>query len=281
MRLSRATATCGLLAAACRADDTSGCDKALHIIVARGSTEAPGVGRIGVVAGNVSLALPGSSIAAVDYPATFEDYIGSESAGVLGITQLLANYTKQCPNGKVALLGYSQGGQAVIDTLCGHSEYPFNDTSDLGDSYKANIVAAVTFGDPSHVVAAPWNAGTSKKDGIFQRKNLTACEPYTDIIKGWCDTGDIYCDSGNVTGVHGSYFANYTKDATNFIVGKYNASLSTTGPNATITTSSPTPSSTASSTGPKTTGNAGAAVRPSTVTAGGALVLAFLYAAFV
>ncbi|KAK3688875.1 cutinase-domain-containing protein [Podospora appendiculata] len=201
------------------------CATGIHMIVARGSIELPGEGRMGVVAGNVSLLIPGSTVSAVDYPATFEAYFASEAKGSEVFTTLIAEYTKQCPKTKIALLGYSQGGQALMDALCGNSEWGFTPSADLSESYESSVVAAVTFGDPSHTVGAPWNAGTSNQTGIFARSNLTACEPYSDSIRGWCDTGDIYCDNGNNTKVHGSYFKNYTMDAAEFIVKRYNLSL--------------------------------------------------------
>lgn len=77
---------------------------------------------------------------------------------------------------------------------------------------------------------------------IFQRANTTACEPYTPNIRGWCDTGDIYCDHGNVTGVHGSYFNNYTTTAAEFIVRRFNESQAQASPTA---SSTPSPSATA------------------------------------
>jgi hypothetical protein len=124
-----------------------------------------------------------------------------------------------------------------------------------------------------------WNEGTSNHNGvsrklehrilslltelpqIFQRANTSGCEPYSPVIKEWCDKGDIYCDAGNVTGVHGTYFANYTKAATNWIVSKWNESLAATNSSGSPTgTASPTASGTAasssSSTAPPTVTNA-------------------------
>jgi len=112
-----------------------------------------------------------------------------------------------------------------------------------------SVVAVVTYGDPSHNANASWNLGTSKSSGVsppppssghpiasalhsptnkpqlFPRLNIDACEPYTDRIKGWCDTGDVYCDKGNNTKIHATYFANYTTVTVDYIVGKYNASI--------------------------------------------------------
>lgn len=84
------------------------CSSALHIIVARGSAEAPGTGLMGGVAGNISAVIPGSEIVALDYPAAFDAYFTSEPAGVASLTNALSTYVSACPNGKIALLGYSQ-----------------------------------------------------------------------------------------------------------------------------------------------------------------------------
>ncbi|KAB5576214.1 acetylxylan esterase 2 [Coniochaeta sp. 2T2.1] len=254
------------------------CATGIHLIVARGSTEPKGLGRIGVVAGNVTEAIPGSTVTAVDYPATFDAYFQSVNLGVTAMTALIASYITACPSGKIALLGYSQGGQVAMDVVCGTSEKLFAVTPDLSDAFLHNIVAVVTFGDPSHMANQSWNEGTSNKNGIFQRANTSACEPYSPVIKEWCDTGDIYCDAGNVTGVHGTYFANYTDDATEWIVSRFNASMTTNDSSPTGGASpsgSGTPSPTASGTGapsssstaPPTTPNAAGVVQPASLTA--------------
>ena len=123
----------------------------------------------------------------------------------------------------------------------------------------------LTYGDPSHTVGAPWNFGTSNTTGIFPRTNITACEPYSDQIRAYCDTGDVYCDRGNNSAIHGSYFKNYTKEASEWIVAKYTASLAgnaTSGGHSNTTTSaSGSPSSTGAST--PTTGSSSTPTGPS------------------
>jgi hypothetical protein len=63
------------------------------------------------------------------------------------------------------------------------------------------VIAVVLYGDPSHVVGQPWDLGTSNHTGIFPRQDNLACAPYGRKIKSWCDTGDIYCDAGNTSGI--------------------------------------------------------------------------------
>lgn len=221
------------------------------MIVARGSTEAVGLGRIGVVAGNVSELVPGSSVDAVVYPATFDAYFASEGTGVLAMTAMINEYTAACPESKIALIGYSQGGQVAMDVVCGTSETLFNVTADLSDALAKNVVAVVTFGDPSHMSGMPWNAGTSNNTGIFQRNNTAACEPYNPNIRAWCDTGDIYCDKGNNRTIHGTYFSydHYVSQAAEFIVGRYNESLANSSSGAPTASGTATVSPTVSSTG--------------------------------
>jgi len=111
------------------------CATGLHMIVARGSNEPAGLGKIGVIAGNVSLAIPGSTTAAVDYPAVIEQYASSVAKGMAEVVRMVAEYTKRCPDTKIALLGYSQGAHSVMDTVCGGSSAGFNASSDLSEAF--------------------------------------------------------------------------------------------------------------------------------------------------
>ncbi|KAK4171065.1 cutinase-domain-containing protein [Triangularia setosa] len=204
------------------------CTTGIHMIVARGSTEAPGLGRIGVVARNASLLIPNSSIAAVDYPATFENYFTSYENGASEFERLVLEHVKVCPDAKIALLGYSQGAHAMMDAVCGDRDDGFFVSPDFREALGSQVVAIVGFGDPSFNASAPWSVGTSTSAGLFARHNITTCEPYAARIRSWCDDGDVYCSLGNLTTVHGSYFDNYTLDAAEFIVKRFNSSEPTT-----------------------------------------------------
>ena len=91
------------------------------MIVARGSGEAQGEGVTGSVVSSVSQSISGSSGVGIVYPASLTDYLNSESQGITAMTQSIQNYTQQCPDGKFALLGFSQGAQIVGDVLGGGS----------------------------------------------------------------------------------------------------------------------------------------------------------------
>jgi acetylxylan esterase len=142
------------------------CATGVHMIIARASTENPGPGVIGQVATDVMQQVPGSDMVAVDYPATLQNYQSSEGQGTTAMTQLVRSYAAACPTGKIALMGYSQGAQVALDTVCGTSEQGFTATQPLSGNVTSNIVAVVLMGDPSHNAKAPWNQGTSTNDGV-------------------------------------------------------------------------------------------------------------------
>ncbi|KAK0658911.1 cutinase-domain-containing protein [Cercophora samala] len=222
------------------------CSTGIHMIVARGSTEPVGYGRIGVVAQNASLLIPNSSIATIDYPATFEDYFTSYATGTSEFEKLVLEHVQACPDTKIALLGYSQGAHAMMDAVCGSSDDGFSVSPDFKKALGSQVVAIVGFGDPSFNATDPWSVGTSTGAGLFARKNITACEPYAARIRSWCDEGDVYCDLGSDRAVHGSYFANYTLDAAEFIAERFNSS--DTVSDAPTTTAPPTTTPTESGT---------------------------------
>lgn len=108
------------------------------MIVARASTEAAGEGATAAVANLIAASLPGSDSVAVDYPATLDDYLNSQAAGVSAMTTMIQQYVASCPSSKIVLLGYSQGAHVIGDVLCGNSEAGFTATEPLGTAYASN-----------------------------------------------------------------------------------------------------------------------------------------------
>ncbi|KAH8897976.1 cutinase [Thozetella sp. PMI_491] len=210
----------GALASAQQNCTTTG----VHMIVARASTEKPGTGIIGAVATQVQQQIPGSDIVAVDYPATLDNYLTSESQGVSAMTKLVNDYAVACPNSKMVLMGYSQGAQVTADTLCGTSEANFNATQPVSAEIASKVAAVVLMGDPSHTVGASFDQGTSTKNGIFPRRNVAACNGLAARMVSFCNDQDTFCDSGpqNQTGidVHISYVQTNGDAAVKFIVSK-------------------------------------------------------------
>lgn len=84
------------------------CPSGAHIVVARGSEEPQGPGVLGPIAQRIQNIVPGSDVDFLVYPALFEPYNPSQMAGVAAMTQLVGDFTHQCPDTKVIILGYSQ-----------------------------------------------------------------------------------------------------------------------------------------------------------------------------
>ncbi|PON25811.1 hypothetical protein TGAM01_v205248 [Trichoderma gamsii] len=225
------------------------CAKGLYMVVARGSEEAPGTGVTGNLTSQIAAKVPGSQVAAVDYPATLNDYESSEGKGVQAMQKLLNAYGQACPDSKIAILGYSQGAQVSSDSVCGGAGNPFIDDKALSTSIMDNVVAVAIFGDPTHVANITYDRGTSVHNGLFNRTDasLDVCKSYASRIISYCDTGDVYCDSGNNVTVHHLYIDRYGSEIVDFVVSQYqkaagssNSSSTTTAPPATSATATPT-----------------------------------------
>ncbi|KPM35578.1 hypothetical protein AK830_g10991 [Neonectria ditissima] len=241
-------------AAAAAAAAQKNCTDGLYMIVARGTGEKEGSGIFGsTIAEDVADRIDDSVIEPLDYPASFSDpsYVDSEKEGVKEMQEVIMDYHEACPDAKFAVLGYSQGGQVADDAFCGGAGGGFSELDALPSDFVLSYVAAIVlFGDPSHVASATFNRGTSKKDGVFARDNVTFCEEnYGDILRSFCDTGDTYCDRGNDTGVHGSYFTTYDKEVVDFVVERYEALKKSSTATTTATTPASTSGAASSATG--------------------------------
>lgn len=95
----------------------------IHLLVARGSTEAPGTGnQLRGLVQRITQANRGADTEAVDWPADVGQRISYSQSVGLGTTAVknqLTAYVNRCPNSKVVLIGYSQGAQVIGDALCG------------------------------------------------------------------------------------------------------------------------------------------------------------------
>ncbi|KAF4964686.1 hypothetical protein FSARC_7393 [Fusarium sarcochroum] len=226
------------------------CADGLYMIVARGTSEEKGTGITGDIAKDIAKRVNGSIIEPLDYPATFKNYEDSESDGVKAMTSVLTTYHKSCPDGKIAVFGYSQGGQIATDTFCGGAGGDFSSNKPIStDLVQDSVVAIIVFGDPSHVANASYNLGSSKNDGVFERDDIKLCEDdYSDIIRSYCDKGDVYCDKGDDEDVHGGYVSKYGDDVADFVVKQYESAASGKESTTTATSTAAEATATGSST---------------------------------
>ncbi|KFY75163.1 hypothetical protein V499_04862 [Pseudogymnoascus sp. VKM F-103] len=149
--------------------DGSAC-KAVTVIFARGTTESGNVGALvgppffsalATAIGTENLAVQG-----VDYPADIAGFLaGGDAAGSKKMAELVGQAFTQCPDTKVVMSGYSQGGQLV-----------HNAANQLSADNSAKVAAAVIFGDPDDGDAVG---------------SIPAAK--VDVI---CHAGDNICDGG-------------------------------------------------------------------------------------
>jgi len=107
-----------------------------------------------------SLGADGVAIQGVDYEATIASNVQMGRAGGPVMAKLVKQAKEKCPDTKIALGGYSQGGFVVSNAISS------------GGVNKDDIAAAVVYGDPSRVAAG----------GLDKSK-----------VKDYCVTGDGVC----------------------------------------------------------------------------------------
>ncbi|KAF7914443.1 uncharacterized protein EAF01_000849 [Botrytis porri] len=142
------------------------------VIFARGTTE---IGTLGTVVGPPFLsalksALGSSSVTmnGVNYPADIPGFLqGGDPTGSKTMASMVTSTLSSCPDTKVVISGYSQGGQLV-----------HNAAKLLPADTTAKISSAVIFGDPDNGDAV---------QGVSADK--------TDII---CHAGDNICQGGSL-----------------------------------------------------------------------------------
>ncbi|KAK4505128.1 hypothetical protein PRZ48_003091 [Zasmidium cellare] len=197
------------------------CASGLYIIVARGSNQPAGEGSPGEVGNMIEALVADSYSVAVNYPAVIIDlddnYFSSVIEGIEDTKAKIQDYVAACgASSRIALLGYSQGGNVVTDTLAGGTGKP----DPIGEEYRQNIIGAAVFGDPRFNAGQPVSAGTSTTDGIFARdSSLAALNTWSNVLRSYCDEGDPFCSSDFDLNVHFAVVEKYAQAATDFIVG--------------------------------------------------------------
>lgn len=111
----------------------------LYILVARGSNQPEGEGSVGPVANLIEAQLAGSYSHAIDYPATIisweSNYFSSVEDGIEDTKKSIQEYVAACgEDARIALIGYSQGGEVMTDTLAGGTGKP----EPIAESYRKN-----------------------------------------------------------------------------------------------------------------------------------------------
>ncbi|MDF2824075.1 MAG: cutinase [Mycobacterium sp.] len=165
----------------------------VEVVFARGTSEGPGVGRVGVALADSIRAQSGLNVGTygVIYPATY-DFLGAAD-GARDATNHISVMAQQCPGTRIVLGGYSQGA-AVVDMLAGIPPLG-NRVGDLGSApplpgnLNGNVAAAAVFGNPSAKFGVPLSSS-----GQFAGKAIDQCSD-----------GDPICSDGRNPFAHTSY----------------------------------------------------------------------------
>ncbi|MGD9619906.1 MAG: cutinase family protein [Mycolicibacterium sp.] len=182
----------------------------VEVVFARGTGEAPGIGRVGAAFAN-SLApqLGGLTVGTygVNYPASY-DFLHT-AAGATDATNRIAAMAQQCPGTRIVLGGYSQGA-AVVDMLAGVPPLG-NKVGDIGSapplpgSLNGNVVAVAVFGNPATKFGNPVSA-----TGAFAGKAIDLCA-----------AGDPICSGGRNPFAHTNYESSpFIGQAAGFAAGR-------------------------------------------------------------
>ncbi|KAF2640656.1 alpha/beta-hydrolase [Massarina eburnea CBS 473.64] len=225
--------------------NTTAC-QTYHAFIARGSDSGyPGhLGPLAkLVCGNLTSSADSNTTCGYEnivYPAnsswsgpTTDIWCKSAAIGAQAGQEQLREYADRCPDAKLILLGFSQGGSVALDVLGGGGGVVFNCTQednaalDPESSPGSHIVAAAIFGAVHRSAHQPYSVqnGGQNYNGSTPRSaaQLSDLAKYKDVLREYCNVGDPICapsspDQAPVN--HLNYFEKYNDDAAEFIVAK-------------------------------------------------------------
>jgi cutinase len=161
----------------------------VEVVFARGTTEDPGIGRVGQAfvddlrsrIGNRTL-----GVYAVNYPASLDFLAAAEGAN--DASTFIQTVAARCPATRLVLGGYSQGA-AIIDVLASVPFPLIGFTKPLPMDVTNKVAALAVFGNPAGKIGLP----------------LTSSPFYGSKAIDLCNTGDPVCSAGDSVPAHRSY----------------------------------------------------------------------------
>lgn len=181
-----------------------------EVIFARGTSEPPGIGRVGEAFVASLRGQTGMNIGvyAVDYAASrLQLHSGDGAKDVISHVKSMAS---ACPDTGLVLGGYSQGAD-VIDIVSGVPIGGISWGDALPAQYADNIVAVAVFGN----VANRTGGSLATQSSLLGSKAIDLCNP-TDPI---CHPGPGNEWPGHTEG----YIPTYTNQAAGFVAAKLQA----------------------------------------------------------
>lgn len=166
----------------------------VEVIFARGTFEAPGIGRTGeAFVNSLRPQLGGRSLGvyAVNYPASLD--FARAVDGIVDSSNRIRTVVDSCPDTQIILGGYSQGAAVnayvTMDAIPEGVALPPGVTDTLGASQRDRIAAVVLFGKPSAAVVGLVNraAPPITMGAAFADKTLDLCAPQDPV----CEAGSL------------------------------------------------------------------------------------------
>ncbi len=163
--------------------------KDVQVVFARGTDEAPGIGRVGQAfvdslrgkIGNRSMGVYG-----VNYPASYDFLAAADGAN--DASAFIQDVVNTCPDTRLVLGGYSQGA-AIIDIITSVPFPAIGFNNPLPPNVPDHVAALAVFGNPTAKVGLP----------------LTSSPVYGGKAIDLCNAGDPICSDGNAVPAHRSY----------------------------------------------------------------------------
>ena len=169
------------------------CDD-VEVIFARGTFEAPGIGRTGEAFVNSLRPRIGDrtlGVYAVNYPASLD--FARAVDGIADSSNRIRAVVGSCPGTQIILGGYSQGAAVnayvTMDTIPDGVALPPGVTETLAAEHRDRIAAVVLFGKPSATVVGLVNrtAPPITMGSTFAGKTLDLCAPQDPV----CEAGSL------------------------------------------------------------------------------------------
>lgn len=190
----------------------------IEVIFARGTFEAPGVGKVGQpFVDALRSRLPDRTIGvhAVNYPASLDFARGAD--GVVDASTRINDLAISCPTTDIVLGGYSQGaaisGYVTSDTVPAGYVLPAGLSGPLPTAVADRVAAVALFGKPSAGILnlLHRDAPAIAIGAAFTGKTIDLCAPQ-----------DPVCESGSLNrAAHSAYTANgMTEQAADFVVSR-------------------------------------------------------------
>lgn len=178
-----------------------GCPDA-EVIFARGTSEPPGLGRVGNAFVGALRGQTSRSVGAyaVNYPASYD--FGRVADGANDASGHVMWMVENCPATRLVLGGYSQGA-AIVDVVAAAPVPGFGFTAPLPPEAADHVAAIAVFGNPSTKIGQP----------------LTNSPVYGFKTIDLCTDGDPICSPGRMFSAHSGYTPGMTNQAASFVAG--------------------------------------------------------------